>query len=263
MGKVLGKFSSPAFLQCLVTTPRLSLMVGHALGDHFVLRSVESVRVLPDGFALADAGVATHVRRIVLWDHTIDQKLAFTGAVVYRRSGAKIPAHGGLGISEIGAGGNDRVGGPFLDVGGERRLGVAGGCVFPSVYLASGEISVGSVGDLGAQVEGAAGVERLVTAVVHAGNPGAGGDHHVIEKVCQAVLGERVRDGRAAAAGALSAESCGAVFVVDVVEYILEDGGAAAGGAFQADAAGILPIGGPGELHHAEPITYVSAAKAA
>src|SRR5260370_21108631 len=101
IGKLPGGFLSSAFLQCLVTTPRLSLMVGHALRDHFVLRSVESVWVLPDGFALADAGVATNVRRIVLRNHTIDQELAFARVVVHRRSGAEVPTHGGIGIKII------------------------------------------------------------------------------------------------------------------------------------------------------------------
>src|SRR5258708_24940826 len=117
MGKLPGLFLSPVFLQCLVTTPRLSLMVGHALRDHFVLRSVESVRVLPDGFALADAGVATHVRRIVLRDHTIDQELAFAGAIVHRSSGAEVPTHGGPGIIEICPRGASGGGGPSLCIG--------------------------------------------------------------------------------------------------------------------------------------------------
>src|SRR5260370_33969453 len=106
-------------------------MVGHALRDHFVLRSVESVWVLPDGFALADAGVATHVRRIVLRNHTIDQELALAGAVVHRRSGAEVPAHGGLGVREIGARRNDGSRRPFLDIGWQPGCLAGSGGVLP------------------------------------------------------------------------------------------------------------------------------------
>jgi hypothetical protein len=84
-------------------------------------------------------------------------------------------------------------------------LGVAGGCVFPGIYFASGKINVGRGGDLGTQVERRAGVERLVAAVIHARHPGAGGDDDVIEKVCQAVLRQRIGDGCASATGALRA----------------------------------------------------------
>src|SRR5258708_19346058 len=123
-------------------------MVGHALRDHLVLSSVESVWVLPDGFALADAGVATHVRRIVLRNHAIDQELAFAGAIVHRRSGAEVPTHGGFGVSEIGAGGNDRVGGPFFVIGCQPRVFVAGGLGFPRVTLSSPKINAGALSSL-------------------------------------------------------------------------------------------------------------------
>src|SRR5207302_10662687 len=61
------------------------LMVGTTLREHLTLRGVEGIGVLPDGFAFANAGVATHVRRIVLRDHAIDQELTLAGAVVHWR----------------------------------------------------------------------------------------------------------------------------------------------------------------------------------
>ena len=157
-------------------------MVANTLREHLGVGSVESGFVLPDGFSLADSGVTIHVRRI-LWDHLVDQELALTGTVVYGRSHAEEPTHVGFRIRVIGSGGDDGVSGPFVDIGLQRRLDGTRGRVFPGIYLCSIEISVGSVGKERAEVKSAPLVQRLVAAVIHAGNAGTGGDHHVIEIV--------------------------------------------------------------------------------
>src|ERR1700730_1405484 len=79
----------------------LLLVVGNTLREHLCVGGVERGLIVPHRFAFTDAGVAIHVRG-VLGVHLSDQEFALSGAVVYGRSYAEKPAHGGFGVREIG-----------------------------------------------------------------------------------------------------------------------------------------------------------------
>src|ERR1700730_7419905 len=145
-------------------------MVGNALREHLRLGRIERVGVLPDRFPGADSRVAVDVRWTVFGPNSFDQEFSLAGAVVHRRSGAEVPTHGGFGIRESSARGDDGVGAPLVDVRLRRRPGVARVRVFPDVYLGSGKIRERSAGDQRAYVECWTSVERFIAAVIHASN---------------------------------------------------------------------------------------------
>src|ERR1017187_9811851 len=185
-------------------------MVRNALREHLGDHRVERGFVLPHGFTLADAGVAIYIRS-VLRVHLIDQELSLAVAVVRRRSYAEVPTHAGFRIGVVAAGRDYRIRAPFVYIGLQRLFGLTRGRVFPAVHLFSPGIGVESVGKQRAEIQRWTGVQGLVAAAIHARNAGAAADQHVVEVVGQPVLGERVGDGSAAAARALSTETRGAV----------------------------------------------------